>query len=65
MTRQYLDLLYVFNLPQHIKQATRTKRESATFIDHIISNNAEQVKYAEVLPWSNISDHMHDARVFA
>lgn len=57
MTRQYLDLLYVSNLPQHIKQATRTTRESASLIDHIISNDAKQVKYADVLPSSNISDH--------
>ena len=38
MTRQYLDLVYVFNLSQHIKQATRTTRESATLIDHTSSN---------------------------
>lgn len=57
MTRQYLDLLYVSNLPQHIKQATRTTRESASLFDHIISNHAKQVKYADVLPSSNISDH--------
>ena len=38
-TRQYLDLLYVFNLSQHIKHARRTTRESATLIDHIIPNN--------------------------
>ena len=59
MTRQYFNLLYVFNLSQHTKhmQATRTTHESAALIDHIISNNAKQVKYADVLPCSNISDH--------
>lgn len=57
ITKQFMDLLYVFNLTQHINKATRTTRRSSTLIDLIISNCPQSIKYTDVLPCSIISDH--------
>ena len=57
LTKQYIDLLYTFNLTQHVDKATRVTRTSETLIDHIISNDPKRVTYTDVLPCSNVSDH--------
>jgi len=57
LTKQYLDLLQMFNLSQHVKEATRTTPISRTLIDHIITNDPKRVTHTGVLPCSNISDH--------
>ena len=57
MARQFLDLLYIFNLTQHVDKPTRTTRQSETLIDRIISNFPQRVKFTSVLPCSTISDH--------
>ena len=57
ITKQFMDLLYVFNLTQHINKATRTTRWSSTLIDLIISDCPQSIKYTDVLPCSIISDH--------
>ena len=57
LTKQYLDLLEIFNLSQHVKEGTRTTPISRTLIDHIISNDSKRVTHTGVLPCSNISDH--------
>ena len=57
LTKQYLDPLEMFNLSQHVKEATRTTPISRTLIDHIISNNPKRETHTGVLPCSNISDH--------
>ena len=57
MARQFLDLLYIFNLTQLVDKPTRTTRQSETLIDHIISTCPQRVKFTNVLPCSTISDH--------
>ena len=57
LTKQYIDLLYTFNLTQHVEKATIVTRTSETLIDHITSNNPKRVTYTDVLPCSNVSDH--------
>ena len=57
LTKQYIDLLYTFNLTQHVDKATRVTRTSETLIDHIILNDPKRVTYSDVLPCSNESDH--------
>ena len=57
LTRQYTDLLYTFNLTQHVEKATRVTGSSETLIDHIVSNDPKRVTYTDVLPCSNVSDH--------
>ena len=53
----YNDLLYMFDLTQHIDKPTRISPKSATCIDLIISNNPKRVTFNDVLPCTNISDH--------
>ena len=57
LTKQYINLLYMFNLTQHMEKATRVTCVSESLIDHIISNNPKRVTYTDVLPCSNVSDH--------
>lgn len=57
LTKQYTDLLYTFNLTQHVDKATRVTRMSETLIDHIISNDPKRATYTDVLPCSNVSGH--------
>ena len=57
LAKKYNDLLYTFNLTQHVEKATRTTQVSETLIDHIISNDPKRVTYTNVLPCSNVSDH--------
>ena len=56
LAKKYNDLLYTFNLTQHVEKATRTTQVSETLIDHIISNDPKRVTYTNVLPCSNVSD---------
>ena len=55
--KQYIDMLELLNLHQHVEQPTRITAYSKTFIDHIISNIPSRVTHMGVFPCPTISDH--------
>lgn len=57
LTQQFNELLYMFDLTQHINEPTRISPKSATCIDLIISSNPKSITFTDVLPCTNISDH--------
>lgn len=53
---EYLDTLFSFGFLQVITKPTRIHNESATIIDHVITNDSRQ-SFETVIVCSNISDH--------
>ena len=60
LTKQYSDILRMYDLEQIVTKPTRITAKSKTLIDHFItnhSNHAKKVTHTNVLPCPLISDH--------
>ena len=57
LTKQFNELLYMFDLKQHVDKPTRIAQRSSSCLDLTISNFPKCVTYTNVLPCPSISDH--------
>ena len=57
LTKQYSDILHMYDLEQIVTKPTQITAKSKTLIDHLITNHANKVAHSDVLPCHLISDH--------